>query len=429
MLKEISKYSLRSIAFSCLFTSMLSSYAAPQKEAPIDLSIIKQFNELALNMEATQRVNLLKIEARIEQAESDIQSAQFMIDTVVSTFNTKADVAAKNRRGKHLLEEATIRLSESQRELVALLTLVQAERDAEQAKAATQLDFTLKTNTYKKAFTEATEALLDAARTNSYKTVFFEQIYLSDGDDTQVAPSEIRNKVYDRLVEIDGTHFAISVPQGLKIDQSGDSANLTFDNIADYEEDKIALLAIELIEEQSGKSLLYFRLLDLHTHEIIAHRLTIVTDTDALMVSEIATVDEATEQPATVEIRAEDAPKDVPIETSAPGPQLTGVKIRDGNMWIDKLAQQSYKFEVASTTQQPLVTSALLIHTIIEKTSMKIVDSDFILRAYGSEDTPSAKQAGALLMISEADETLTLSARSYSNDRTIEIGTMTPIYE
>ncbi|MFW2479790.1 MAG: hypothetical protein ACN4GF_06670, partial [Lentimonas sp.] len=60
MLKEISKYSLRSIAFSCLFTSMLSSYAAPQKEAPIDLSIIKQFNELALNMEATQRVNLLK---------------------------------------------------------------------------------------------------------------------------------------------------------------------------------------------------------------------------------------------------------------------------------------------------------------------------------------------------------------------------------
>ena len=60
---------------------------------------------------------------------------------------------------------------------------------------------------------------------------------------------------------------------------------------------------------------------------------------------------------------------------------------------------------------------------------MKMVDSDFIIRAYGSAETPAAKQAGALLTINDTGDALTLSARSYGNDRTIEIGTMALTYE
>lgn len=425
MLKNIFTHSLRSIVLACLFTFVINTHAAPKKEAPIDLSIIKERKALALNMEASERIKLLKLEGQIDQAQSDMRSSQFMIDTKPSSFVPKEEAAAINKRGKHLNEDARERLASSQRELVDFLTSVKDEQAIDQAKEAKKFNFSLNTQDYETAFRESTEALLQAARENSYKTVFYDQLFISNKEGTQATSPQARNKVYDTLVEIDGTDFAISVPQGLKIDDSADSLQLTFDNIDDYEDDKLALFVVELMEKPTGENLLYFRLLDLHTHEIIAHQLTIVTQVDELLVSQKTTVSEKGSEEANVTTATEDAV----VQTTAPKPVLGGANISDTEMWIDKLAQQSYKFEVASASVQSIITSALLIHTILENTSMKIVDSNFIARAYGSDETPPAKQAGAQIMIQEADDILKLSARSYSSKHTIQIGTMTLTYQ
>lgn len=434
MLKNIYKNCLRNIALSCLFAFTLSTHAAPKKAEPIDLSIVQQRDQLAVHMDQSQRISLLQLEGKIEQAQSDISSAQFMIDTKPSAFNPKEEVAKVNQRGKKLLGEAEARLRNAQSELVSLLSTVKAEREVVLAKEAVKFDFTLETDTYENAFTESAKALLSTARTKGYKTVFFDEIFQTNQDGTHASTPSARNKVYDKLIDIDGTHFALSVPQGLKLDEEADSAQLTFDNLEGFKDDKLALLAIELIETSAGVNYLYFRLLDLRTHQIIAHHLTIVTEPDALLEAETTEVvaeteegsEEVTAEAASTTETAEEKVADAPVSLE---PILSGVTIRDQNMWLDKLAQQTYNFEVIAETPMPLITSALLIHTILENTTMKMVDSDFILRAYGSPDSPEAKQAGALLKIIDEGDSLTLSARSYGNDRTIEIGTMALTYE
>lgn len=421
MLKSNFPHQVRRLCISCLAVVALNS-AASQTDLPLDLSILKQRNVLAQSMDASERVNLLKLETKIEEAESDIRSGEYMMQTKPSAFKDDNEVKEAIQRGKELVEEATLRLYETQKALVDFLSTAQAERASKLAVAAKKFNFTIESHTYEKAFQASTKALLEAARVKGYKTVFFDKILLVNEDGSQPISTNARNDAYDTLVKIDGTNFSLSLPIGLEL---GKDSKLTFDNIEDYGKEKIALLAIELHQQVEGEGLLYMRLIDLKSYLIIDQKLTHTTEVGELLAKE--------EAPTEAEENLEDTTAEVeaPIKSPAPATtkQLVGAEVIDEGMWIDRLAQQAYKFKIVTSPSDSLIPAICLTHTISNLTAMKLLDEDYILRAYGSETTDFKSKASAQFTLNGTDNQFELSARSYSSDRTIKIGSMELNYE
>ncbi len=420
MLKNIFAKSLRSIAIIyCL--SLATHVATAAKEPALDLSIIAQRDALTAYMDNSQRIELLKVEEQIKSAESDIQSSQYLIQTKPSAF--RSDSAAKEmvNRGKKLHEAATTNLRNAQVQLIELLQSINTKRQNQLAITAQKFNFSIQTQPYETALTKTTAAVLATARESGYKTIFFDNYFVTNADGTFPVKSDVRNTLYDALIEIDGTHFSVSVPIGLGIDTTAEQPTLSFENIADYKGDKLGLFAIELIQKQGDEGMLYVRVLDLHSHQIIHQQLMHVTGVQDLLSSEDTTVSNTTETAAS-------APSTATTRVKEFWP--TRVKILDEGQWIDRLAQQPYQFEIVSNTADAALLTALLTHTVLNNSELQVVDSDFIARAYGTETAQPASHASAQLSIApqqnaETEHQFKINAKSYSSNRVIEIGSMT----
>ena len=399
------------IAFSCLFP--FSAQSAAPKEKPIDLSIIKQSDALHPYMSFPQRQAYVRAAELVEQGQSDIRSGQNLQLQKPSALDPNRDLKQIHERGERLEIEGQAKINEGQRQLVAILTLVQTQRTAEMAIAAKKYNFDLIEFDYQTALEQAALQTLETCRAADYQNIFFDCMQLVQSEQTTKAPPTIHNALYDTLIQADGTQFNLKVPHGLTLEQDANTGKTSFhyDNVEAFDGEKNALLAIELIAPGEGiDAVLALRAFDIDSQQLISSVLFAITDASNVLNTKAA------------------EPKSITIPTIP-----DRVSFSDPDQIIDKLAglKSPYQFEILSanpTNAHSILVSSLLKDTLFKHSSIILVESDFIQRTYLSADERSngfLNAATGALSLSPNGSSYTLTAEAYGSDRTLEVGTIT----
>jgi hypothetical protein len=399
------------IASICLFP--FSAQSAAPKEKPIDLSIIKQSDALHPYMSFPQRQAYVRAAELVEQGQSDIRSGQNLQLQKPSALDPNRDLKQIHERGERLEIEGQAKINEGQRQLVAILTLVQTQRTAEMAIAAKKYNFDLIEFDYQTALEQAALQTLETCRAADYQNIFFDCMQLVQSEQTTKAPPTIHNALYDTLIQADGTQFNLKVSHGLKLEQDANTGKTSFhyDNVEAFDGEKNALLAIELIAPGEGiDAVLALRAFDIDSQQLISSVLFAITDASNVLNTKAA------------------EPKSITIPTIP-----DRVSFSDPDQIIDKLAglKSPYQFEILSahpTNAHSILVSSLLKDTLFKHSSIILVESDFIQRTYLSADEPSngfLNAATGALSLSPNGSSYTLTAEAYGSDRTLEVGTIT----
>ena len=382
--------------------------AKASKEEAIDLGIIEQSDALIPYMTASQRIQFRKLEAAIEDAQSNRRSGQYLAETRPSTFDPDKDIKAIAKRGKLMIENANLSIQTNQKSLVALLTTAVAQKAAKETSDKARFDYVLESSTFEEAMVTGCQQLLKRCWKLGYETLFFDGVFTQDSEGTHPANAQLRNDFYDTLSKIDGTTFSVTIPIDFKLKSGtlGKSSQIfSYENEAIFEEDKKALLAIELIRpEGSSSGLLSLRAIDLETQLIAVQQIVKVDD----LASALRIEDEILEDAL-----------------------LTRVTLRDDTNTLQTLARlaDAYIFEIESMVPCNEV-AEMLTNTLLKQAHLQISDRDFILRAYGDSLRMSDTLAGpanARLIIAQGTETNSyqLSAKSNGSSHTLNSGVLT----
>ena len=390
-----------------IFLPFLAS-AKASKEAAIDLSIIEKSDALISYMTASQRIQFLNLEAVIEDAQSNRRSGQYLAETRPSTFDPDKDIKAIVKRGKLMVESANLSIRTNQKSLVALLTTVDAQKAAKETIDEARFDYVLESSTFEEAMATRCQQLLERCWQLDYETLFFDGVFTQDSEGTHRTDAKLRNDFYNTLTKIDSNAFSVTIPVDFKLksDTLGKSNQIfSYGNEAIFEDDKKALLVIELIRPKGSSSgLLSLRAIDLETQFIVVHQIVKIHDLVVILGIEDEMLVDAL--PAQVTLRDYTNT----LET------------------LDRLGD-AYIYEIESTAPNNEV-AEMLTNTLLNQTNLQLSDSDFILRAYGESLDPTNTwegHANARLMIAEGAETNSyqLSAQSNGSSRTLTIGVLT----
>ena len=238
--------------------------------------------------------------------------------------------------------------------------------------------------------------------------MFFDGVFTQDSEGTHRTDAKLRNDFYNTLTKIDSKAFSVTIPVDFKLksDTLGKSSQtFSYGNAAIFEEDKKALLVIELIRPKGSSSgLLSLRAIDLETQFIVVHQIVKVDDLVVILgIEDEMLVDTLPEQ----------------------------VTLRDYTSTLETLDRlgDAYIYEIESTAPNNEV-AEMLTNTLLNQTNLQLSDSDFILRAYGDSLTMSDTwegHANARLIIAEGAGTNSyqLSAQSSGSSRTLTIGVLT----
>ena len=389
---------------TALFLLAMASVEASKEDA-IDLSIIEQSDALIPYMTASQRIQFLKLEAAIEDAQSHRRSGQYLAKTKPSTFDPDRDIEPIVKRGEQMIESANLIIRASQIDLVTLLTTVDGQRALEETIDEARFDYVLESSTFGEAMATRCQTLLEKCWELGYMTLFFDGVFTQDSEGTHRTDAQLRNDFYDTLTKIDGTTFSVTIPVDfeLKAGTLGKSSQaFSYENEGIFEQDKKALLAIELIRsEGSSSGLLSMRAIDLETQLIAVQQIVKVDDLAAALSIEDEMLKDAL---------------------------FTQVTLRDPSNTLETLARlgNAYIYEIESAAPSNEV-AEMLTNTLLNQTNLQLSGSDFILRAYGeSLDQPDTWEgpANARLIIAEGDgaNSYQLSAKSNGSDRTLPSG-------
>jgi hypothetical protein len=291
---------------------------------------------------------------------------------------------------------------------VGLLTTVDALKVAKETIDEARFDYVLESSTFEEAMATSCQQLLERCWKLDYETLFFDGVFTQDSEGTHRTDSKLRNDFYNTLTKIDGSTFSVTIPVDFKLKPDTLDKNsqiFSYENEAIFEEDKKALLVIELIRPvKSSSGLLSLRAIDLETQLIVVHQIVKVHD-------------------LAVVLGIEDE-----ILVDALPAQVT---LRDHTNTLETLNRlgDAYIYEIESTVPDNEV-AQMLTNTLLNQTNLQLSDSDFILRAYGeSFDPPNIWEghANARLIIAEGAETNSyqLGAQSNGNNRTLSIGVLT----
>ena len=390
-----------------IFLPFLASAKASKEEA-IDLSIIEQSDALIPYMTTSQRIQFLNLEAAIEDAQSNRRSGQYLAETKSSTFDPDRDINAIVKRGKLMIESANLSIRTNQKKLVALLTTIDAKKAAKETNDEARFDYVLESSTFEEAMATLCQQLLERCWQLDYETLFFDGVFTQDSEGTHRTDAKLRNDFYNTLTKIDSNAFSVTIPVDFKLksDTLGKSNQIfSYGNEAIFEDDKKALLVIELIRPKGSSSgLLSLRAIDLETQFIVVHQIVKIHDLVVILGIEDEMLVDAL--PAQVTLRDYTNT----LET------------------LDRLGD-AYIYEIESTAPNNVV-AEMLTNTLLNQTNLQLSDSDFILRAYGESLDPTntwVGHANARLMIAEGAETNSyqLSAQSSGSSRTLTIGVLT----
>lgn len=410
---------------------LAASAKSSARAEPVDLSILQQVDTLLPHMTASQKIDYLNLGRTINLAQSDLRTGQTLAATRTSSLNPDRDVKGAINRGEKLIQRAQQTIEAAQIELVALLTTVQEQKTEQEAIEERKFDYSLESTTYEKALATYSRKLLEACWELGYDSLFFDGAYILDNEGTHKADAEIRNLVYDTLVEIDGNTFSVTTPLEFQLhsDTNGQGSQIfSYDNASIFEDDQKALLAIEFIlPEGSSTGLLSIRAIDLDTQTIAAMQLVKITDLAAAWGIEAAET----------EIEAEAASSAAAATAPASAELIDGipeqVTLRNQANTLDILANLAtpYTFEVMDDSETEIAAS-LFTHTLLQNSDLQLADSDFIFRAYGqSLDLPDAwvGQANARLTLEGGEAgSYQLSAQAEGSERILPGGTLTLSY-
>ncbi|WPJ96915.1 hypothetical protein SH580_04240 [Coraliomargarita algicola] len=384
-----------------------SNAAGSNNNEPIDLGILKQKDTLLPFMTGPQKIQYLQLERIIESAHSDLKSGQYLANSKPSSLDPNRDLKPLIERGERMIESAQLKIEDSQKKLVALLQVVQDQQSQQMKADLTRFDYDLESANYDDAITVLSKRLLTTCWELGYETLFFDGVFIQDGESTLPSSAELRNSTYDRLIKIDGTTFSVTIPIDLKLkaDSTGKAAHIfEFENAPVFKDDQKALLVIEMIHPKGSSSgLLSLRAIDLETQLIVTHQLIKIKDS----AEKLGLVAEG-------------------LEDTIPD-QL---KLRDPANTLETLSNLGdlYTFMITSEFETT-VTHELLTHTLLKNKTLQITDSNFILRAYGkSLSAPETwkGQSNAQLTITADEQTgnYQLRAQADNSDRVLPCGTL-----
>jgi len=390
-----------------IFLPFLAS-AKASKEDAIDLSIIEQSDALIPYMTTSQRIQFLNLEDAIKDAQSNRRSGQYLAETRPSTFDPDRDIKEVVKRGKLMIESANLSIRTNQKDLVALLTTVDAQKAAKETIDEARFDYVLESSTFEEAMATRCQQLLERCWQLDYETLFFDGVFTQDSEGTHRAEAKLRNDFYNTLTKIDGNAFSVTIPVDFKLKSAtlGKSSQIfSYGNEAIFEDDKKALLVIELIRpEGSSSGLLSLRAIDLETQFIVVHQIVKVHDLAVLLGIENEMLVDA-----------------LPAQ----------VTLRDHTNTLETLNHlgDTYIYEIESTAPSNEV-AEMLTNTLLNQTNLQFFDSDFIVRTYGESLDPSDTwegHANARLIIDEGAEpdSYQLSAQSNGSSRTLTSGVLT----
>lgn len=400
-----------------IISPVVTSGLTAQKKEPVDLSILAQEDSLIAYMRPAQRLEHVQLESAMDSAESDKRSGQHLMQTQPSTFAPDRDIQPMIKRGEELVARAEQKIAATQEAMVELLSEVESQKIVQVASDLTKYDYALSSALYEEAIIEQCQQLLETCWELGYETLFYDGAFLQDNEGTRRVGAELRNNIYDTLVKIDGTKFSVVIPVDFELreDTTGKSSHIfNYENIAIFQEDKKALLAIELIlPEGSSSGLLSLRAIDLDTQLIAAHVLVKVTD--------------LSETIGLVGLRGLRGLESAELQDILPNQ----IELRDEARTLETLSQltKPYAYELqaeVSTTEVP----ELLTYTLLQNSNLQITDSDFILRAYGEAlEVPEAwvGLANASITIEATDETgsYQLKAQAEDSNRVLPGGILT----
>ena len=395
------------LLLTVVFLPIMASAKASKEEA-IDLRIIEQSDALMPYMTASQVIQFLELEASIEDAKSNQRSGQYLAKTKPSYLDPDRDIKAIVKRGNLMVESAKLSIRTNQKNLVALLIKASAQKTAKETIDEARFDYVIESSTLGEAMTTRCQQLLERCWQLGYETLFFDGVFTQDAEGTHRTDAKLRNDFYNTLTKIDGTTFSVTIPIDFKLkpgtlDKS--SQIFSYENEAIFEQDKKALLAIELIRPAGSSSgLLSLRAIDLETQLIAVQKIVKVDD----LASALGIEDDM-------------------LEDALP----KKVTLRDHTNTLEKLARLSdaYIYKIESTALSSEVIE-ILSNTLLNQTNLQISDRDFILRAYGHSPRMSDIWEGnvnARLIIAEGAETNSyqLSAQSSGSARTLPSGVLT----
>ncbi len=395
------------VCFVCLSLMAAHGHAKKVEREPLDLGILEESAELAPFMTNTQKLRFARFQSAITEARADLRSGQTMVDAKPSSLNPDRDLKPMIARGEQIVAESEATIYENQAAMIALLKIVQTQREAQTAIDLTRYNYDLPTATLEEALNTYARALLEECWGRGYETLFFDGVYTSDASGTAPASADIRNQTYDALIKIDGTTFSVTAPVDfrLKADASGNEANpFEYDNASIFKDDKKALLALEIImPEASSTALLALRAIDLNTQAIASFQL--------VKISDIVIPDESEELPAWDTIAER-------------------IELSDTEQTIDRLTQtqKPYTFDF-SAPEGDLITPLLLGYTLANNSNLQLVGSQFIKYVYGDDlETPEAwtgKATASIIAKEGAEEhSFDVFAKSKASDAELPAGNL-----
>ena len=391
-----------------LFISLavLVAFRAAASDTSVDLEILKEEDTLMPYMTPAQKMAYMKLEAELNSAKSNLRSGKHLVNTKPSSFDPNRDLKPIIDRGEKLVLESETTIKTKRLQMAQHLINIKRQKSLRQAADLTKYDYTLESFSLDSALANHSRSLLDTCWALGYETLFFHTAFVHDLTKTQQVSETIRSRAYDALTQADGPNFSVRIPMNFVLNNEGigEGAEIfTYENSDLFEDEKKALLAVELvIPEGSSTGLLSMHAIDLCTQQIVAHELSKIVD-----IFEILDFQEQDYQD-----------------------QLTDkFQLRDLSRTIELLAQldNPYIFDFATDASMTVVNEQLT-HTLIKHSSLKIVASDFIKRNYHKairENISYTGPANATIKLEVTDKEGTYQVNAEANMRSLSIGLLT----
>lgn len=411
------------LALICFLPLLLP---AQKNAAPaVDFSILEKIEDLRPFLNQDQRIAIIQAENLIAEGTSDVRSGTSLANRRPSALDPNVDLRPVHARGAEYIKRGEAKIQEGRLAVVRILEAAEQEQKELQIEQTTKFDFNLTVASSEAAIENVITPLLKACREKNYTRVFYESVYLTQGETSTEAPPEIRNSVYDTVVRLDGTYFSVSLAINLSFapDQNAPGGYaFSFENEAVFAGEKKALLAIEwLTSPRSNQALLYARAVDMDTHQVVASE-----------VMHVQTASEFLKERAM--LAAEDEEPWLP----------KNVTVRDHARTIEQLASlpEPYHFIIRGGKELPRdrMAEALLTATITKNSDLIVLASDFIESIYLNADDNAAEATEEALWTGLANAEIQLIPAEGANNnyhilargdeaaRTVRLGTLALVF-
>ncbi|MEO0509088.1 MAG: hypothetical protein AAF065_04465 [Verrucomicrobiota bacterium] len=391
---------------------LLSPLALISQTGP-DLSILQRVHELSRYMTPHEQLKIARLSKSVADAESDVRTGLALTNSEGSRLQRDREtesIKAKRQRGEELIKEADAAKAAAWNEAAILLIQVDERLKKQSRLEAMKFDFSIERTNFEEAQNTAVSTILQATKEAGYNTILYDKSFVTTASGTHPVSPELRKSTYTSLLYVEGDIPVIHQPESLGLSDAPENRLFHFKHADKIYNSKSALLAIEIIPYgNAGEGILLARALDLKSLRVIKHSFKHITGLDTLLEQSTSTLDGSNNILTIPEF----------------------VKIFDSDQWINRFASlpKPYQFEITTEGTTPTVEDILaknaLAHSLLERSTIILIDSSFVNRAYGATEKTVADLASASFTLKGGMGMYEIVAQARNNPRMIEIGTIT----